>query len=433
MNHGQNHFIEVNQLRVGLYVHLDLGWMDHPFPLNNFKVKDDEQIAKIRKTGLRMLRYDPARSDCEPLSKARWNEASTPTVEAEIAKIETAEDIAASEAAEKKSLRKKKLHQLHQAMDLGERKFIKAANTVKQLTKNVMQHPQATIQEAEIMVNQMVDCVLNQSEIALHAINGTQSDDAQYQHPLNVTVLSLLLAKSVSISEEDARMLGMAAIFHDIGKQKVPEKILLKKEELTKAEQTIYEQHCEFGAEIAKQVGMTPRTASVILQHHELADGSGYPKRLKLEQIDQLASIISLVSQYDELCNPINYLQAKTPYEALAYLFSHKRSKFDEALLKRMIKSLGIYPPGSIVQLSNGQHAIVVSTNPNQPLRPFVLLHDAKTPRDNPELLDLREEVSLNISICLKPSQLPTDVMQYLNPRKRISYFVDKDYAESSA
>ena len=95
--------------------------------------------------------------------------------------------------------------------------------------------------------------------------------------------------------------------------------------------------------------------------------------------------------------------------------------------IKRLIKSLGIYPPGSIVQLSTGIHAIVIAGNPNKPLRPFIMLHDPLTDRHEPLIIDLREEPNINISICLRPNQLPPDVFNYLNPRKRISYFFDAE------
>jgi hypothetical protein len=178
---------------------------------------------------------------------------------------------------------------------------------------------------------------------------------------------------------------------------------------------------------MAKQAGLPDRIAKLILQHHEHADGTGYPKRIKTEQTDPLARLLALVNVYDNLCNPNNTAIAKTPYEALAHMFANQRSKLDESLIKRLIKSLGIYPPGSIVQLSTGIHAIVIAGNPNKPLRPFIMLHDPLTDRHEPLIIDLREEPNINISICLRPNQLPPDVFNYLNPRKRISYFFDAE------
>ena len=468
---NNNYFIEVGQLRVGLFVHLDLGWMDHPFTVSNFKLKDEDQISKIKKIGLKKLRYDPKRSDCEPLPIVQHvTEKSISDSASELSGVEpltTAEPLPgindsvennintsgviiengagpAAEAALEAGMalttthqelsaeliqqqRTERLRQLHRLLDESEKKFMLAGNTTRMATKNILSQPKQSLEQAEKLVNDMTDCALNESEIAIHAINGNRSDDSNYVHSLNVTVLSLMMARSLSISEEDTRQLGMAALFHDIGKIEVPDKILMKVDPLTKSEQAYYEQHSELGARIVKQVGMSDRIARVVMQHHENADGTGYPKHLKLEETDPLARVVSLISSYDNLCNPKNMLTAKTPYEALAHMFAHQRSKFDESLLKHLIKSLGIYPPGSIVQLSNGLHGVVISVNPNKPLRPFVMVHDALTERHSPQIIDLREELSINICVCLRPHQLPEEALRYLNPRKRVSYFIDTD------
>ncbi len=428
MSPNQPSFIDVDQLCVGLYVHLDLGWMDHPFTLSNFKIKDEEQITKIKKTGLKRLRYDPTRSDFEPialpnhsatailsLTKSADNEQSLPPTEAEL-----------SEAA-KLAYKAARLNDLHHAIDDSEKKFIVASDIARQVTRNILTAPKISIVQAELIVNDMVDTALTEGDIAIHALNGNRSSDSHYQHSLNVTVLALMMAKSIEMTREDARLLGMAALFHDIGKVEITDKILMKKDPLTTAEQSNFELHSEIGARMANEVGLPNRIAQIIRQHHEHADCSGYPNHLKAAQTDPIARLIAIVNTYDNLCNPSNSLLAKTPYEALAHMYANLRSKLDESLLKRLIKSLGIYPPGSIVQLSSGVYAVVISVNPNKPLRPFVMLHDPLASRREPLILDLRDEPNTHISICLRQSQLPADVLDYLNPRKRISYFMDAD------
>lgn len=426
MHTNQPSFIDIDQLCVGLYVHLDLGWMDHPFTLSNFKIKDEEQITKIKKTGLKRLRYDPTRSDIEPIAlpdlsattilpkaKAADNEKQLPTAKANLSE------------ADKLAYKAARLKDLHHAIDDSEKKFIVASDIARQLTRNILTAPKISIEQAELIVNDMVDTALTEGDIAIHALNGNRSSDTHYQHSLNVTVLALMMAKSIEMTKEDARLLGMAALFHDIGKVEITDKILMKKDPLTTAEQSNFELHSEIGARMANEVGLPNRIAQILLQHHEHADGSGYPNHLKAAQTDPIARLIAIVNTYDNLCNPINSLQAKTPYEALAHMYANQRSKLDESLLKRLIKSLGIYPPGSIVQLSSGVYAIVISVNPNKPLRPFIMLHDPLANRLAPQILDLRDEPNTHISICLRHNQLPADVLDYLNPRKRISYFMD--------
>lgn len=435
---NQAHMIDVDQLLVGLYIHLDLGWMDHPFPLGNFKLKDNEQIAKIKKIGLKRVRYDPTRSDCEPqplgaATTATDTEISSAT-DAELssstdAEISTASDaeISSTTATQHADIQTKnqRLKQLHLAMDVNEKKFMIASDLARQATRNIISAPQASIAQATLIVDELVETALMEGDIAIHAINGNRSSDMNYQHSLNVTVLALMIAKSIEMSAEDARLLGMAAIFHDIGKADVSDKILLKKEAYNKIEQSHFEYHCEAGARMAEQAGLSARIGKIILQHHEFADGSGYPKNLLGEQTDPLARLITVVNSYDSLCNPHNLALARTPYEALAYMFAHQRSKLDKPILKCLFQSLGIYPPGSIVQLTTGAHGIVVSVNPKKPLRPFIMLHDRLINRQEPLIVDLREEPSINISRCLRANQLPIEVLNYLNPRQRFSYFLD--------
>ena len=428
MQTNSHHFIDVSQLQVGMYIHLDLGWMDHPFTLSNFKVKDEEQISIIKKTGLKKIRYDPKRSDCLPLPLKADTIISQSLPTSNV--VSTTEEDTKSNAENKKNLR---LKELHHAINECEKKFIQASNIAKNITRNVLTDPINSIEQAALIVNGIVDTALTEGDIAVHALNGNRSSDAHYVHTLNVTVLALIMAKSIGMSKEDARLLGMAALFHDIGKAEISDKILLKKEPLTKSEQTHFEQHCEIGARMAQEVGLPLRIGKVIMQHHEHADGSGYPKHLRGEQTDNLARLIALVNGYDNLCNPNNITLAKTPYEALAHMYANQRAKYDESLLKRLIKSLGIYPPGSIVQLSTGKYATVISVNPNKPLRPFVMLHDPLTSSNEPLIIDLREEPNTSINACIRPNQLPADVLEYLNPRKRINYFIDADPLEDKS
>ena len=419
---NEHHFMDVSQLQVGIYVHLDLGWMDHPFTLSNFKVKDEEQISIIKKTGLTRLRYDPKRSDCQPLPI----KTEAPVVE--IIEKETHPIPAPINSVDHA---KQRLKELHQAINICERKFINTSNIARQVTHNILSDSKASIEQAAVIINDMVDTALMEGDVAVHALNGNRSSDANYIHPLNVTVLALIMAKSVNMSKEDARLLGMAALFHDIGKAEISDKILLKKDPLTKSEQSHFEQHSEIGSRMAQEIGLPVRIGKIIMQHHEHADGSVYQKHLRGEQTDPFARLIAIVNGYDNLCNPNNIALAKTPYEALAHMYASQRAKYDESLLKRLIKSLGIYPPGSIVQLSTGSYATVISVNPNKPLRPFVMVHDPLTARHEPQIIDLREEPSISINACLRPSQLPADVLEYLNPRKRVSYFIDVDLSNA--
>ena len=418
----QQHMIDVRQLRVGLYVHLDLGWMDHPFTFSNFKIKDASQIATIRQLGLKRLRYDPLRSDCEPLApEAETGTANDPaTAPAPELEVQQPPD-------EEKLKVDRRMAELQRVVDECERKFVAASRIVREAGRVIRAQPQRAISETERLVNEMVNSILTESEIVIHALNGRRSSDDHYLHPLNVAVLALALAKSLDMTAEDACLLGMAALFHDAGKDEVPKKILMKTDPLTKAESSFLQQHCEFGARVARESGLAERVAEIIYQHHECQDGTGYPRQLKAQQIDPLARLLSIVNVYDNLCNPYHQVEARTPYEALAYMFATQRSKFDSTILNLLIKSLGVYPPGSLVMLSDGSYGIVISVNPSKPLRPYVMTYDSDIRNEAPLIIDLSEKPTISISECLRRSQLPDKVLERLNPRKRICYFIDSE------
>lgn len=416
--------ITPDQLRVGLYIHLDLGWMDHPFTFSNFKIRTEAQIAQIKALGLKQLRYDPLRSDCDPdpvppkpaQPAQPTTPAAPPAAEAEPV-IDTG-----SEAFEAQ-----RLQELRQAVHECEHKFMQATSTVTRIEREIHITPPKSMAEAHALVDCLVESLLTESDIALHAMNDRKGMAEQYSHSLNVTVLSLILAKSLDMSEEEVKHLAMGALFHDIGKAQIPDRITRKTDPLTKVELSLYQQHCQFGAQFAENFKLDPRVGLIIMQHHECVDGSGYPNKLKGEQIDRLARILGIVNVYDNLCNPLDIATAMTPYEALANMFSRQRAKLDPSILKLLIKSMGVYPPGSIVRLSSGDHGMVISVNPSKPLRPCVMLHLPDVSDKNPMLIDLGEEASLSITQCLRPNQLPKDALDYLRPGKRISYFFDKE------
>ena len=164
---------------------------------------------------------------------------------------------------------------------------------------------------------------------------------------------------------------------------------------------------------------------AIIFQHHEMADGTGYPTGAKLDKIAFPARVVALVNFYDNLCNPADLAQAMTPHEALSIMFGQRRGKFDAAILQQMIRCLGVYPPGSIVTLSNDAIGLVMSVNPTKPLRPRVMAYDAEVPKEEAILLNLEQETDIIIAKALRPALLPPAVYTYLSPRQRVTYYFD--------
>lgn len=409
------HYIHPDQLCLGLYVHLDVGWMSHSFTFSNFELKNEQQIQKIRALNLTRIRYDPLRSKCKPLLVASAPLPVLPVNTEPSPAIQPAESTVGQPEKKKFKLRAGRLMQLNKLVLECKKDFTEDARLTREATRNFALNPTDSRAKAETIVSHLVNSVITESDVVLHAVSSNKSDPEVYVHSLNVTVLALTLAKSLDMSEQDASVLGLAAMFHDVGKT------------ADFRSKTTLDQHCENGARMVRESGLSERIANIILQHHECADGSGHPQHLVADQIDPLARLLAIVNAYDNLCNPSDPEQAKSPYEALAHMYNVASKKYDAQLLQLLIRSLGVYPPGSIVQLSNGVYGIVMTTNPGTPLLPFVMIYAPNVPRKTLVIIDLSEEDGMTIKKCLKPKDLPQEVFEYFSPRNRIYYYYLKN------
>lgn len=417
----KDYFITPEQLSIGLFVFIDLPWFSHPFSFNSFKIRDEGQIQTLRGLGVKRFRYDPDRSDAPQF----------PASPADTADVQPAAEAAApaeqDPALAAKRERVERLKQQRERLGNVEKAFVKAASIMRNINRNLISRPKECIEEVGELVHQMATAFLEAPELTLHVMGDKAGGEEVYYHGLNTSILSMMLARDMGMGIEEGKVLGLGALLHDIGLMDIPDRVLKKTDELTHAENELRKLHCEYGVRMGQKAGLPGSVLSIIFQHHELADGTGYPKALKGETIHPLARIVSLVNYYDNLCNPTNIAKALTPHEALSLMFAQRRSKFDAKVLQVLIKNLGVYPPGSIVKLSNDALALVQSVNPKKPLRPWVLLYDPSVPKEEAIMLDLEQEPEINISKAIRPAQLPAAVFNYLSPRKRVTYFFDTD------
>jgi putative nucleotidyltransferase with HDIG domain len=413
--------IDVAALRVGMFVHLDLGWMSHPFPLSNFRIASDEQLATIRALGVRQVRWCRQQSDDDataepPLVPAAVEAGASPSAPAPL----LAEAAEAAECAE----HRQRLSQQRAALQLCERQFAEATRECKAATELVPIKPQEAAGRAAALSRALVDKMLGEQDLCIRLLSEAAGDKAS-AHALNVTIIALLMGRTFGLGEQDMLDIGVGALLHDVGKIELPDRMRHREEHFTPSEARFYEEHVGHGVAHARKMGLTPGATLVIAQHHEHADGSGFPLKLNTDRMTALARIVALVNKYDNLCNPNLAARAMTPHESLSLLFAQSKSKFDTAILGAFIKMMGVYPPGSTVQLTDDRFALVVGVNSSRPLKPRVMVHEPRVPRDEALLLDLETTDSLGIRRSLRPQQLPDAALAYLAPRPRVAYFFE--------
>jgi HD-GYP domain-containing protein (c-di-GMP phosphodiesterase class II) len=406
--------IEIDQLRVGMFVHLDLSWLQHPFPVGSFRITDAQQIDKIRGLGLRQLRWSPEKSDLPA--------ALAPADADQAAAAEPAAPEPPEQAAER--TRRVQLDAQRASAVLCQSQFDEAGLAWRAAQDCVLAHPEQAREQTQALTAALLDKMLVDGDMCIRLLTGNAGDNAS-AHAMNVAVISLLMGRVFGLGSDELLDLGLGALLHDMGKIDLPERLRHADERFNADDLAVYRDHVARGVMHGKRMGLGSGALLVLAQHHEHADGSGFPLRLKAERQSAAARIVALVNRYDNLCNPPSLALAMTPHEALSLLFSQSREQFDASMLNSFIRMMGVYPAGSVVQLTDERYALVMSVNSTRPLKPKVLVFDPQRPRDEALHLNLMAEPDIGIRRSLKPAQLPADALDYLAPRPRVTYFFE--------
>ncbi|MDD5578266.1 MAG: HD-GYP domain-containing protein [Methylobacter sp.] len=217
-------------------------------------------------------------------------------------------------------------------------------------------------------------------------------DEYTAQHSLNVCVLSIVLGRHLNLSEMALNNAGLCGMMHDMGKMLVPLEILNKPGKLEPDEMQIMQSHTTLGYELLKSSqDMYPGAIEVAWTHHERLDGKGYPPQIPPGNISHFAKIVTIADMYDAITSDRVYQKGRTHLEATNILSNVSGSQLDPLLVIKFIESLGVYPPGCVVALTNGSIAIVVEVNEKIKLRPkiIILLDEDKNPVPEEKVIDL--------------------------------------------
>jgi HD-GYP domain-containing protein (c-di-GMP phosphodiesterase class II) len=413
MQKNPSELINVSELQIGMFVELELGWISHPFPTGSFKISSDKQIETIRGLGLTQVRYVPIKSDS--LDSGMH---SQPAV---------GEEAAAQTLAKEREFRKRRAALIvaqQRSLQACEQKFGVAQQQYQQVLEHVLEQPLAVRDQCVALISGVIKDMECDGESAIRLLSEGVGERA-VMHSVNVTVMSLLLGKAMGMVAQDLLDVGVAAFLHDMGKLQLLPRVRLFEGSFSSDEFKQYQEHVNKGVSMANRMQLTEGALMAIAQHHEMMDGSGFPMRLSGSELTLPARILALTNSYDTLCNPPQQVKALTPHEALALLFSQHKARYDKVALSTFIRMMGVYPPGSVVQLIDGRFALVVSVNSVRPLKPRVIVHEPAVPKHEALILDLEHQPGIGIRRSLKPAELPADAFDYLAPRQRIAYFFE--------
>ncbi|MDP3538653.1 MAG: DUF3391 domain-containing protein [Azonexus sp.] len=412
--------IDPSQVVIGMFVWMDVSWDDHPFLYNRFKISDDKQVATIRALPIHgKLYYHPEKSSAQPAPFVEG--AVPPTPMAHMQEPESAQE---SELAKEMVRQNKEKHERLQkqkdAAARADRAWEQAAKVTREAMLGMGRSPKQAGEQLLNLSKTTASQISQGQEVLLHLLGDKEGDGPQF-HALNVMTLAMVLGKVAGLTEAQLAEVALGTLAHDIGKIKVPPH-LLKAKVRAKHEEAFYREHGAYGLELAKLSGAFGATAmSVIADHHEYIDGSGWPTGKTTA--GPAARIAALVNRYDRLCSPESpEREGLMPSEALARLFKVESAKFDQRLLNMLIRLLGVYPPGTLIRLNDESLGLVVAPG-KESLRPTVLIYSPEMDKREAPTIDLAQVEGLKIEEALRPSSLPPEVLRWINPRQRLSYF----------
>jgi putative nucleotidyltransferase with HDIG domain len=327
-------------------------WLSHPFWRTRFLLNGPDDLKALRESGIAGVWIDTDKgvdvADLEPQPRER---APTPPPAAE---HPPAQCSAADE--------------MHRATRILGR----AKQAVTSLFNEARLGKAVDVESCLPVVEEISESVSRNSSALISLARLKTKDEYTYMHSVSVCALMVALARQLGLNDAQTRETGLAGLLHDVGKMAMPEEVLNKPGKLTDEEFAVMKSHPERGQEILLKSGMASEgTLDVCLHHHEKMDGSGYPYRLQGDRISLYARMGAICDVYDAVTSNRPYKTAWTPSDSLMRMAKWE-GHFDPTLFQAFVKSVGIYPIGSLVKLHSGRLGMVIEQNPGNLTKPVL-------------------------------------------------------------
>ncbi|MDR2422746.1 MAG: HD-GYP domain-containing protein, partial [Deltaproteobacteria bacterium] len=346
--------IPTKSLEIGMFVS-DVGraWFNHPWKTKSKYISDRSEIEELVQFGIEEVYIDTQKTlKPEPTGQLPAKEmayrAKEGSYRVRSQPVEPAKPDPVSA--------------LELELPKAAKAYNRALDTSKAMVAACRMNKRLEVNEVQENVDELVESVSRNQDALTALIKLRRFDDYTYTHSLNVSVLSIASGKALGLSDDELKILGLGTMFHDLGKCRVPAFILNKPDKLTDEEFAIMKNHAALSAEILieQNVQVDDQVIKVARHHHERMDGSGYPDHLKGGDIPYLATVCGLSDVYDALTSDRVYHKGMLPHDALKFIYGLRGTHFQPEWVDRFVQSVGIYPPGSVVELNNGHLAVVM-------------------------------------------------------------------------
>ena len=390
--------IDVTDLEMGMYVsELDRPWLETPFMFQGFELINEDQVSEIRKHCAYVF-IDIEKGIDVSAKKKEGYEQRKAALDAADEKIKARLRELTNSAAVSDAKKKRKPYidrvTFEQEMERAKEYEAEARATMRGAVEEAEKGNKIDLERATNAVTRMADSIIRNPDAMVCLSQLKDVSEYTALHSVRCCILALAFGRHLALSREDLVVLGMGAMLHDIGMSKVPEEILNKQGGLDPKEFEIMKKHIQWGVEIVQRSGTVhPGVLEFITQHHERADGTGYPAGRKKEAIAPAGAIGSIIDVYDAVTSERLYSGGLSAEEALKRMYEWRDKDFSSQLVEEFIKCMGIFPIGSLVELSTGSVGVVVTINRARRLKPKValVLTASKTPYSHKIVTDLAE------------------------------------------
>lgn len=371
--------ISVDELVVGMNVtELCGSWMDNPFWRSAFVLSEPKQISALQSSNIREVWIDVEQGADLPDQVAP----------------RTVQGVHASALEQVAVLEQRPLAPVAIADELARAAQIcgQGRVAVTAMFREARMGNTVDAKGVGQLVEDIADSVTRNASALISLARLKTADDYTYMHSVAVCAMMIALARQLALSEADVQAAGVAGLLHDIGKALLPMDLLNKPGKLTPAEFMIVKTHPVLGFQLLSDSKKPdPMALEVCLQHHEKADGSGYPKGLKGTQISLYAKMGAVCDVYDAITSNRPYKAGWDPAESMRQMGLWAEGHFDPAVFQAFARSLGIYPVGSLVRLTSGRIGVVTEQSPGALTMPLVKVFysDKLKQRIEPETVNL--------------------------------------------
>ena len=378
----------VAQLKLGMYVSaLDRPWLETPYLIQGFHLNTLEDIENIQALckyvyvdvdkQKRGTEYTVTSRQSSVQGKKSAPSASNVSVTNLITKGRTPE----TQCALEKIFSNRKLvtyldkTSAKEEMETARQVCLDLNHCVKGVLESVSAGQSIDVEKVKHAVSPMIDSVLRNPDACMWLARLKNKDSYTYKHSMGASIWAVSLGRQIGLPKLDLMLLATGTLLCDIGKLRLPESLLMKKEKLSKGEFIVVRSHVEMGLLTLENIeNINPKVVQIVANHHERHDGSGYPNQLKGTNIPILARIAAIADCYDAMTSERIYAKAISPSMAVRKLFEWRDKDFQAELVEEFIQSVGLYPAGTLVELNTGEVAIVISESRSRRLRPKVLL-----------------------------------------------------------